>query len=280
MHTIYVPVLKVSLVAIDVSLLAFLVSLMLDHVSNGWDTSSYAFTFHCLTLCWLSIRGAFWLMSAISTTQWSSSMFYALYWLANPVEFGSFLLLPLFFSQVLYPTSWKRHWGVIRFAYISAIVGLVLFQGLWIFLAALEMNRGTLCDPADADSNATKSPPGTGGTDNNTLLKCFHSEYTSVAFRSITAACFLFLAVAQGAYGWKLAYVDPRLHQQYLVATPRIVAAVNAALVASFLSRGIYQLATIFGLYLLPDLPLMGSEDVAAINWLVFMLWYVECVVY
>ena len=113
--------------------------------------------------------------------------------MANPIEFGSFMLLPLFFTQVLYPTECKKYWGLIRFAYISSIVGMIVFQALWIILTALEMQEQSLCDP----SKQPLPPPPSGPDD--TGQHCFHTEFSSDAFRAITAFCFLFLAATQGA---------------------------------------------------------------------------------
>ena len=98
------PPFKMILVLTNFSLLSFLIMLMVDHYNSHYNVESWSSAFHVLTLLWLSIRGAFWLCTAISTTPWNSMSFYALYWMANPIEFGSFMLLPLFFSQVLYPT--------------------------------------------------------------------------------------------------------------------------------------------------------------------------------
>ena len=98
------PPFKMILVLANFSLLSFLIMLMVDHYNSHYNVESWSSAFHVLTLLWLSIRGAFWLCTAISTSPWNSMSFYALYWMANPIEFGSFMLLPLFFSQVLYPT--------------------------------------------------------------------------------------------------------------------------------------------------------------------------------
>ena len=158
--------------------------------------------------------------------------------------------------QVLYPTSWKKYWAVIRFAYISVVAGLVVFQALWIVLTAIELGQQSTCEPTT-----------NGGAD------CFHTEFSSDTFRAITAGCFLFLAATQGAYGYQLAYLDPRLHERYLISSPKLLAGVNAALVVSFLSRGVYQFLSIFRVYLLPDVPLQGGQDVSVVVLLCFLVW-------
>jgi hypothetical protein len=248
-----VPILKIALMATNFSLFTFIVSLVVDHIQQGNNLLSFVSVFHALTLCWLLLRGVFWLMTVIHTATDRSSTFFALYWLANPVEFGSFLLVPLFFTQVLYPTSWKKYWGAIRFGYIAVVAGLVLFQALWIVWTAMDL---PMCETATHGWTA-----------------CFHTELMSNMFRAITAGCFLFLAVTQGAYGYQLMYVDPRLHERYLISSPTLLAGVNAALVVSFLSRGLYQLLSIFRVCMLPDVPLEGQDDVSIVIVLCFLLW-------
>lgn len=49
-----------------------------------------------------------------------------------------------------------------------------------------------LCDPSDPTKDADS------GND------CFHTEFSSNAFRAITAFCFIFLAATQAAYGLKV----------------------------------------------------------------------------
>lgn len=51
---------------------------------------------------------------------------YILYWLTNPIEFSSFMLLPLFFAQVIYPQQYKAHSALIRPFFIAIVSALVL----------------------------------------------------------------------------------------------------------------------------------------------------------
>ena len=137
------------------------------------------------------------------------------------------------------------------------LFGLIVFQALWISLTALQMQREkAVCDNT---------------VDNGE--HCFHTEFSSDAFRVISACCFLFLAAAQGSYGYQLTFLDPRLHERYLISSPKILAAVNTILVVSFLSRGVYQLITLLKVFFLPDIPLQGTEDVSIWTLLFFMVW-------
>ena len=230
-----IPIFKIIFVTINCSLLTFVVSLMIDHWQFGHNLLSFSTAFHVTALLWLIIRGLFWILTVVGTTEMSTWLLYALYWMPVPIEFGSFMLLPLFFSQVLYP-EWKKYWNCIRFGYISILFGLIVFQALWISFTALQMQR----EKASCDTTVDSGE------------HCFHTECSSDTFHIITACCFLFLAGAQGAYGYQLTFLDPRLHERYLISSPKILAAVNSILVVSFLSRGVYQLITLFKVFLLP----------------------------
>lgn len=59
--------------------------------------------FYILSFGWLLLRGIFWVLTLTSTTQWGAFMFYMLYWVPVPMEFGSFMLVPLYFAHLLYP---------------------------------------------------------------------------------------------------------------------------------------------------------------------------------
>ena len=69
---------------------------------------------------------------------WSSSIsYFFLYWMPIPIEFGSFLLLPLYFAHVLYPEAIKSCWNYLRIGYIVVIFGLLSCQAIYILLSLL-----------------------------------------------------------------------------------------------------------------------------------------------
>lgn len=127
---------KLLLVLTNFSLLAYLLVQMIRHYNSNYDTASWSFIFQMLSFCWLVIRGAFWLATMAPILRWTVLNFYFLYWMPVPFEFAAFMLLPLYFAQVLYPKEWKQHWHNIRPFYFSVIVGLLVFQALWAWLAA------------------------------------------------------------------------------------------------------------------------------------------------
>lgn len=130
---------KLILIITNFAILSFLVLLMIDHYNSQYNRKSFAFIFHLLCFIWLCIRGVFWL-STITISGWTSLNYYFLYWMPIPLEFGSFLLLPLYFAHVLYPNELKSYWGVLRLTYIIVIIGLLTFQAIYILISLLNDN--------------------------------------------------------------------------------------------------------------------------------------------
>ena len=102
-----VPFLKWILTLSDFSLLFYLLSLMLDHVRNNYSLKSWSSIFHIQCILWLLLRGCFWLGSIINESIEDELYLKILYWSPCPFEYGAFLLLPLFFAQVLYPREYR-----------------------------------------------------------------------------------------------------------------------------------------------------------------------------
>ena len=132
------PPFKIGLVVTNFSMLSFLIVLIVDHYKSNNNVLSWSSYFHVLCLLWLFIRGAFWLRTVTSTSVWGEFSFYSLYWLPNPIQFGSFMLLPLFFTQILYPDEWKRYWVYVRPLYYLILLCLVIFQIVWAMFAAFD----------------------------------------------------------------------------------------------------------------------------------------------
>eukprot|EP01041_Mallomonas_annulata_P005440 gene5440-10912_t len=171
----------VALAVTNFGLLCFLVMLMIDHYASNYNLMSWSTVFHVLCFLWLSLRGIFWFLTITAIAKWGNSTFYILYWVPCPLEFGSFLLLPLFFAQILYPKEWKTYWSYVCSIYMAVVFGLTGFMVCW---AILREKFDVGCNDNDSSS-------------------CFYSEYTSMPLRGVTAICFLFLAATQAAYGLK-----------------------------------------------------------------------------
>lgn len=103
--------------------------------------------------------------------------------------------------------------------------------------------------------------------------ECFYVEYTSYPFRAVTAICFLFLALIQGAYGLKLVYMRKWQFLRFYISSPGTLATVNTILVLSFLSRAVYQIMFMLEAVKMPRLPLENSSDMSLLLFSVFMLW-------
>ena len=262
---LYVPILKLLLVLTNMGILLLLINIMSIHFKDRNNYKSFSTAFHVLSLIWLCIRCSFWLLSFISTSEWSAYSFYLLYWMPCPFQFSSFMLLPLFFSQQLYPAQWKEYWNFSFNAYIAVILMLIIFQVIWTFVAAFRISLiETLCANDNADG-ITSSP---------TLpVDCYHTESAGNTFRIIAAFCSLALAIMQGLYGYKLYYSDIKSHEQFIISSQTNLVIVNVFLVLSFFSRAAYQIEAIYHIHRLPDIPLQGDDDVSLTTFICFEIW-------
>lgn len=178
---------KVLLLISNFAVLTYLLMIVIQHYQSNYDRKSWAFLFHILSFMWLLIRGIFWLATLTSFMKWSSTTFFVLYWMPTPLEFGAFMLLPLYFAQILYPAEWKKYWSYVRPVYFGFIFGIFLFQSVWSYWR-----------PSDKDKHCDNV------VDDYFAEECFRTEDSSSAFREITAVCFLFLAFIQCWFGVKV----------------------------------------------------------------------------
>lgn len=133
-----------------------------------------------------------------------------------------------------------------------------------------------------------QSGPGDADAWDALISSCYHTGYSSQAFRYITAFCFLFLAATTATLGGKvsLASAAVMLHfipnvslilpiiapffrvqlsqkasfrgpsSRYLGPPLDELSRVNIFLFASFFSRGLYETLEVLGVVQLPDIPL------------------------
>ena len=127
-------VLKLLLVASNFALLSYLIMIMLYHYQHHYDMKSWASLFHVTSASWLLIRGSFWISTCTTYMKWNSNSFYLLYWIPNMFEFSAFMILPLYFTQVLYPSNWNQYWVHIRPVYFGIIACIIAFEVIWSFL--------------------------------------------------------------------------------------------------------------------------------------------------
>jgi len=260
-----VPVFKTLLVCTNFAILSFLTVIMIDHIKANHNLLSWSSGFHVLCIFWLIMRGIFWFLTISSQVYWSNGTFYSLYWIPHPLQFAAFALLPLFFAQVVYPELWHNYW--VGPVYFFGLCSIVAFQISWAILASFEEQHisDTCDDSPPVMSNSTLSFV----PDEN----CFTTNYSSNAFRLIAAFLFVGLAIIQGIYGHQIALLEERQYSRYFTAPRQVLNAVNTTLFVSFLSRGLCQLLALFGLFLLPQIPLQGDEDVSFSVFFCFELW-------
>ena len=185
----------------------------------------------------------------------------------TPLEFGSFLLLPTYFAQILYPKEMKLYWGYIQPLYIIIIFGLIFCQALWAVLGAFQTSNQEDCLAKEnfiPDHKSSKTHIDDG---------CFHTEISSGPLRFITVVCFAFLAFVQGFLGNQLLFVDRHHYDRYLVTPPHVLNRVNIVLILSYLTRSIYQILASFKIYIIPTVPLQRNMDLAFETFLMFELW-------
>jgi hypothetical protein len=139
-----VMIFKFLLILTNFVILTYLLLVAFRHYAAKVDKQSWGFIFHLITIAWLIVRGAFWISTITHFIRWTTLSFYLLYWMPAPFEFAGYMILPLFFAQVLYPTQWKKYWSTIRPFYFVIIIGIIVFQALWAWLAATPTVRYSL----------------------------------------------------------------------------------------------------------------------------------------
>lgn len=187
-----------------------------------------------------------------------------LYWIPCPFEYGSFMLLPLFFAQVLYPREWRVYAPYIFPTFSILILTMTLTTIVWVYFTINSSDTGqsVYCtnnkDDDDQDGNS-----------------CSQLEFASYVFRWFTASIFVALAALQGLYSLKLLSLDSQQYMRFLITSPEWIGILNCILFISFASRGIYQIFAIFDICQLPSIPLLGSEDIGFTIFICFEMWYV-----
>lgn len=93
---------KITAFLINLAIVIYVVYVMQKHYAANFSVKSYSFLFNTLSLVWLLLRGTFWFLIMVSNVSMSPFLYYMLFWVPANVEFTSFMLLPLFFIQVIY----------------------------------------------------------------------------------------------------------------------------------------------------------------------------------
>ena len=287
-------------VNLAIVLLIFVQAVLLKKAKHS--IRSWSACFYALCFVWLMFRSVFWALTIWTTKSWDPALFYILYWMPNPIQFAAFLLLPLFFAQISHRKQWRSGWKYIRPLYIAFTVGASIFIITWSVLAAVQDRRiSLLCDDgpppsplprpaesygssADASSAALPAPPllrGAAGGDDDVPSAaevssiCFHAEFSSAAFRAVSAACFFVLAGVMAYFSLAMARLKNYNHgyATALRLPPRGLAITNVSLFAIFMCRGLYQAGSAMQLWHMPEVPLHGGKDIGPGLLVVFLLW-------
>lgn len=253
---------KFVLTATNFGVLFLLVMILIKHSSYKFDIRSWSTGFNLLCVVWLSFRGAFWILTMCSINYWIGSTFYILFWVPMPISFGAFMLIPLFFAHLLYRTEWKYYWDKIWWIYTATTIGLAIFMISWSILSAMSIQRDLECINGTAAGQPARPP-----------TACYDTAYSTIAFRGVTAVCFLFLAANCAAFGKKILTLGGFGGSIYVGHSMEELYRVNLFLFASFLSRGLYECLDVMEIFRLPSIPLQGDEDVSFETFFVFMFW-------
>ena len=96
------PISKTVLLIINTYLLFATAHSFYVHRSLKYSKKSWSFTFLILTLFWALLRQLFFALSLSLLTPFPLSLFYLLYWLPSPLQFSSFMILPLFYAELFH----------------------------------------------------------------------------------------------------------------------------------------------------------------------------------
>ena len=241
------PFLKAFLTISNFALLYFLINLMLEQYQSNYSLKSWSSIFHILCVCWLTIRGFFWVFTLVLYDPAWEIYLKILYWAPCPFEYGSFLLLPLFFAQVVYPREWRITAPYILPIFALFVLTMTLSTIVWIYytLNSYTLVSGTPCSQM---AGHKKSPI------------CERLGFSSNLFRWFTALCFLVLGALQAVYSVHLYQLDARQYLRFLITDKDWITSLNIILFLSFMSRGVYQVLAIFDLCELPEIPLLYNR--------------------
>ena len=124
---------KLLVLLSNVLLLGYLLRVVFSHLQQHYNMKSWASAFHYFSLIWLLTRCSFWLCTMIDSMEWNNFSFYLLYWVPTTLEFISYMVLPLYFAQILYPTQWNQHWVTVRPIYFGIVTAIIVFEIYWSY---------------------------------------------------------------------------------------------------------------------------------------------------
>lgn len=192
---------KDLLAAVNGAMLIFVIGTLAGHFLNRNKLVSWASAFNSLCILWLSMRQIFWSYAIYSADNWSAVRFYLLYWLPHPIQFAMYLIIPIFYVQIIglsetgrqrfgmLATLWQKHRKCMRSTYIGVVTSMLVYLVGVVFTAATVENKEYRCVSRHwrrhKDDNADA---------------CYH-DISAKPMRYLSASCFLFLSVVIAVFG-------------------------------------------------------------------------------
>lgn len=261
--------LKLTLAVLNTSLLCYILATVFWHVRYQHNFRSWSMAFNLSSFIWLALRELFWLRTIIISGLWNPVTLYTLYWMPHPIQFGSYLILPLFYMQIISKNPsgsslWDSRWQCMRIVYIIAVTLMLLFI----------MGGGIVVELRSKEEHDCLYHYN-GYTNYN---KCYHNEMTLTPVRYVVAGCFIFLSLVLALLQFQLMRLESTQTytqvKQFLTTNLHTLGILNCVLFLAFLSKGMYELITIFGVAVLPRaLPLTNGSDLDRWTFTCFLIW-------
>ncbi|GMH67506.1 hypothetical protein TrLO_g1649 [Triparma laevis f. longispina] len=142
---VYFPPIKTSLLTLNSLLLSLLLYLLHRHTRQSHSKSSWSFIFLVTSLSWVLLREGFFVCTLTIPQKWTSTQFYLLYWLPSPLQFSSFMILPLFYAEIYHRRSNLVYKWLIRPFFLALEVGMVAYMVAWSWIESMRENEEFEC---------------------------------------------------------------------------------------------------------------------------------------
>lgn len=289
------PYMKITMLLINSFLLFEVLKSTATHLRSKSDKRSWSWLFLTTTAAWAALREAFFLCTLLKTTNWTEKLFLFLYWLPDPIQFCSFMVVPLFYAEIFHirtmpfsrgrPPRWSPRWSpprevssllfkyLLRPLYIATIFSMCGFMSTWIIISSLNSKDVKIPNEIPYSNITFPMPP------SSFVLGYETADYGSDGFRLLTAVCFTTLSFVLCAYGAAINSKSSKNMQRKSRDAQRksTIKALgplgNFTLVLLFLTRAVYHIGTLLSLWTLPSLSLGYSSDLNVLVGLLFFSW-------
>jgi hypothetical protein len=201
---------KNILAVINGGMLVFMIGTVVGHIMSRNKLRSWASAFNSLCILWLCMRQVFWTYAIYSTGYWSAVRFYILYWLPHPIQFAMYLIIPIFYVQILSKTGrhrfgmsaslWQKRRKCIRNTYIAVVAAMLVFLVGFVLAAAVLEKKEYRCVSRHWHRGRSGRDHRSGGSSGESSDSCYR-DMSAKPVRFLSASCFLFLSVVIAVYG-------------------------------------------------------------------------------